>query len=118
MRKVITGVLTTAATAAISLGAVVAAAPAHAETYPGACLVVQNYSGRTVEVTLEYPARKGVWTFSPGEVSVLTNHDVVVTTPGGYWKTHTNVQVADSWNYEWDRNNSKGCNGSWVLTLN
>ncbi|MEU0545003.1 hypothetical protein [Nocardia sp. NPDC005978] len=97
----------------------VTAAPASAEpSYPGSCLVVQNHTGRTLEITLNYPTHSGRWTFAPDEVSVLTSKGRVVTSPSGTWNVHNEPNADGVWVYSEDRNTSKGCNGSWILTLN
>lgn len=108
------------AVAALATAVVTAtAAPAAAEpTYPGSCLVVQNHTGRTVEITLNYPTHAGRWTFAPDEVSVLSSKGRVVTSPTGTWNVHNEPDAEGVWVYSEDRNAGKGCNGSWILTLN
>lgn len=85
---------------------------------PGSCLVVQNHTGGRVTLRLNYPTSKGKWTFSHDEVGVLTRDGRVVTSPSGRWNVRTNPPIVFNWVYDDNLNKRKGCNGSWVLTMN
>ncbi|MEU3014158.1 hypothetical protein [Nocardia asteroides] len=85
---------------------------------PGSCLVVQNHTGGRVTLRLNYPTSKGKWTFGHDEVGVLVRDGRVVTSPSGRWSVRTNPPIRFHWVYDNALNNRKGCNGSWVLTMN
>ncbi|MEV0058231.1 hypothetical protein [Nocardia sp. NPDC050718] len=85
---------------------------------PGSCLVVQNHTGGRVTVRLNYPTSQGKWTFAHDDVGVLTRNNRVVTSPSGRWSVRTNPPIVFHWVYDGKLNNRKGCNGSWVLTMN
>lgn len=117
MRNIFIGAASVAATA-LAFGAVtMTAATAQAEV-PGSCLVVQNHTGYTTAITLNYPTVAGRWTFSPDEVSVITNNNRVIKSPSGVWNIQKDSDVQAVWVYDGDRNTSKGCAGSWVVSLN
>ncbi|MEV6771263.1 hypothetical protein AB0N05_21850 [Nocardia sp. NPDC051030] len=86
--------------------------------YPGSCLVVQNHSGTTVDVSLNYPIHTGYWTSYPDDIWHLSDDDIPVTTPNGVWNVELNPSVDSTWVYDSGMNIGIGCNGSWVLTLN
>ncbi|WP_336084728.1 hypothetical protein [Nocardia sp. SSK8] len=87
-------------------------------SYPRSCLVVQNHRGGNVHLRLNYPTSKGTWTFGRNQLSLLAYDGKVVKSPNGRWSVRTNPPVKTTWVYDADRNTSKGCNGSWVLTMN
>ncbi|WP_330178826.1 hypothetical protein OHB26_20105 [Nocardia sp. NBC_01503] len=117
MRNLRTAIAT--AIAALGWTAVAAtAAPAHAD-YPGACLVWQNHSGRTLDISMNYPAgHDGAWTVEPGDYGLVSENHVIITSNTG----HFNVTLSDSrptvWNYDPYMNRKDGCNGAWILTIN
>ncbi|WP_157514109.1 hypothetical protein [Nocardia concava] len=109
--------------AAVAVGAAamaMTAAPAQAEAdHPGACIVVQNHAGRTTTVSMNYPAGyNGDWTIYPNELSVLLYNGVAVKSPTGKFNIQKDSDLQAVWNYEGNRDRDKGCNGSWVVTLN
>ncbi len=85
---------------------------------PGSCLVVQNHTGGRVTVRLNYPPSGGKWVFDHDEVGLLMRNGKVVTSPSGNWNVRTNPPIRFNWVYDGKRNNRKGCNGSWVMTMN
>ncbi|MGW5314357.1 hypothetical protein [Nocardia thailandica] len=85
---------------------------------PGSCLVVQNHTGKTVTLRLNYPASRGSWRFAHDNVGVLTSNGRVVTSPSGRWHVRTNPPIRYSWDFDRGLNRARGCNGSWVLTMN
>lgn len=108
------------AAAAVGLSTVVlAAAPAQAQDHAGACLVVQNHAGRTTTVSMNYPAGyNGEWTIYPNDLSVLLYNGVAIKSPTGDFNIQKDSDLQAVWNYEGNRDHDKGCNGSWVVTLN
>ncbi|GEM33001.1 hypothetical protein AB0H58_20305 [Nocardia neocaledoniensis] len=86
--------------------------------HPGSCLVVQNHTGGRVTLRLNYPTSGGKWQFAHDEVGVLSRKGKVVTSPSGRWNVRTNPPIRFNWVYDDDLNDRKGCNGSWVLTMN
>ncbi|MFC4124059.1 hypothetical protein [Nocardia rhizosphaerae] len=85
---------------------------------PGSCLVVQNHTGGTVTLRLNYPTSRGKWTLRHDSVGVLARNGKVVTSPSGRWSVRTNPPIRWAWIYDGNLNTRKGCNGSWVLTMN
>ncbi|MFB7877236.1 hypothetical protein ACFC06_18435 [Nocardia sp. NPDC056064] len=85
---------------------------------PGSCLVVQNHRSDTVRLRLNYPTSKGSWTFRHDDVGVLTRSGKVVKSPSGRWNVRTNPPIVFNWVYDANLNTRRGCNGSWVLTMN
>ncbi|MFC4376617.1 hypothetical protein ACFO5K_21200 [Nocardia halotolerans] len=86
--------------------------------HPRSCLVVQNHRAGRVTLRLNYPVSKGKWTFRHNTVGVLTYKNRVVTSPSGRWSVRTNPPIVFTWVYDANMNTRKGCNGSWVLTMN
>ncbi|MFG1768914.1 hypothetical protein ACGFIX_05050 [Nocardia salmonicida] len=87
-------------------------------TEPGSCLVVQNHTGGRVTVRLNYPTSRGKWQFDHDQVGVLTRNGKLVTSPSGNWNVRTNPPIRFNWVYDGNMNSRRGCNGSWVLTMN
>ncbi|MFD6108354.1 hypothetical protein ACFWFQ_37530 [Nocardia salmonicida] len=87
-------------------------------TEPGSCLVVQNHTGGRVTVRLNYPTSGGKWQFDHDQVGVLTRNGKLVTSPSGNWNVRTNPPIRFNWVYDGKMNSRRGCNGSWVLTMN
>ncbi|MFE3542152.1 hypothetical protein ACFXK0_04160 [Nocardia sp. NPDC059177] len=86
--------------------------------HPRSCLVVQNHRGGDVRLRLNYPASSGQWTFRRNQTGVLYHRDKVVRSPSGRWSVRANPPVDAKWIYDANMNTGKGCNGSWLLTLN
>ncbi|MFD3510426.1 hypothetical protein [Nocardia sp. NPDC058666] len=87
-------------------------------TEPGSCLVVQNHTGGRVTLRLNYPTSSGKWTFKHDQVGVLMRNGRLVTSPSGNWSVRTNPPIVYKWVYDGKLNSRRGCNGSWVLTMN
>ncbi len=85
---------------------------------PNSCLVVQNHTGGRVTVRLNYPTSGGKWVFNHDQVGVLMRNGKLVTSPSGNWNVRTNPPIRFNWVYDGGLNTSRGCNGSWVLTMN
>lgn len=119
LRTLAAATVATAATAtALTVGL---AGPAAADYQgPGSCLVVQNHTGNQIELRLNYPTEGGSWTFYPYEdPSLLTDrNDNPIYSPTGEWSVHTEPAIDAAWSYEPGRNSSRGCNGSWIMTIN
>lgn len=101
------------------------AVPVKAEEYegPGSCLVVYNYRTHTVTVEIVFPTgyEGKQWGFDPGEDGRLVLDGRNILTPIGYWETPVSPSKTagetTSWRYDKDANRSRGCNGSWIMTL-
>ncbi|MEC3953314.1 hypothetical protein VMT65_09760 [Nocardia sp. CDC153] len=109
------------AAAAVGIGVgVMAAGSAQAQAnHPGACVVVQNHAGRTTTVSMNYPAGyNGDWTIYPNDLVVLMYNGVAVKSPTGEFNLQKDSDLQAVWNYDPGRDHDKGCNGSWVVTLN
>ncbi|WP_433566519.1 hypothetical protein ACQP1O_15735 [Nocardia sp. CA-151230] len=109
------------AAAAVGVAAIVlAAAPAQAQSnHPNSCIVVQNHAGRTTTVTMNYPAGyNGSWTIYPNDLSLLLYNDQPVQSPTGDFNIQKDSDLQAVWNYDPNRDTNRGCNGSWVVTLN
>ncbi|APA98278.1 hypothetical protein [Nocardia seriolae] len=108
--------------AAVAVGAVAiaVAAPAQAQAnHPGACIVVQNHTGRTTTVSMNYPAGyNGDWTIYPNDLSLLLYNGDPVKSPTGAFNIQRDSDLQAVWNYDPGRARNRGCNGSWVVTLN
>lgn len=104
--------------AAAALGTLFAAAPAHAENYdyPGACLVVENGTDHSVDFTVQDPYVNGSWTYEPGNLSAPTIDGNAIKSDSGSFTI--NVAGDVSWHYNPHMNESWGCNGSWIATIN
>ena len=80
--------------------------------------MVQNHRAGRVTLRLNYPTSKGKWQFDHDDVGILTRNGKVVTSPSGRWSVRTNPPIVFNWVYDAGRNTSRGCNGSWILTMN
>ncbi|KAF0849634.1 hypothetical protein [Nocardia caishijiensis] len=86
--------------------------------HPGSCLVVQNHTGGRVRMRLDYPTSRGSWLFDHDDIKIVTRDGKAVESPSGRWQVRVNPPITAVWNYDGNRNTSRGCNGSWVLSMN
>jgi hypothetical protein len=94
---------------------------------PGSCLVVSNQTKEPITVSVRIPeGHSGTWTVYPasspdGGWMLTDRNDSAIVSPDGHWYIWVNERVAPTsswtWAYETDRNRSKGCNGSWVVSI-
>ncbi|MTE15135.1 hypothetical protein [Nocardia aurantiaca] len=120
-RGLVAKVAAPVAVTAVGVAAMVlAAAPAQAQVnHPNACIVVQNHAGRTTTVSLNYPAGyNGSWTIYPNDLSLLLYNGDPVQSPTGEFNIQKDSDLQAVWNYDPGRVTNRGCNGSWVVTLN
>lgn len=102
-------------------------APALAYSGPGACLAVNNRSGYTLSIRVTVPSLYddgSRWEAVPDERFLLSyKGNLVVSTTekndkgGNFWIRWSGGTVRDAWNYDADRNVSKGCVGTWTVTF-
>lgn len=97
---------------------IMGAGAAHAETHPGACLEVQNNTGKYISITVNYPDAPWEWDFNPHEgPKYLTHGDDPITSPDGHFEVSDQPNMDSTFIYNEDANRN-GCNGAWVLIEN
>lgn len=101
---------------AVAAPLLIAAPVAHAAPVSGACLVVENNTPNSFNVTLNNRSFRGSnWTISPWDHTLLTHDGRAISTSDGDWSLNG---PAGDWHYEAGRNNAQwGCNGSWVFVV-
>ena len=100
--------------------AAAAAGTAHADT-SGACLVINNQAADYFDSVYIEPVSVAdvKWRVFPWQATLIELRGEPLTSPSGSFSVtvESDVPVYKAWKYMPNRNTSKGCNGSWVVTL-
>ncbi|WP_327146781.1 hypothetical protein [Nocardia sp. NBC_01327] len=106
--------------AALLVGAaLMGAATARAETWPGSCADFTNNTGTTVTLVMTYPSLLH-WDFAghTGPFKLMDKEGNILISPTGDWIVHTDPEDYITRVHNGLANLHSGCNGSEEMTVN